>query len=120
MYKKYISKLLVFLSILGLSLTLLGLETTYAQVPNPQQEEADANSASCSVINIKSGQLALRFSPGGKSRAGLDNGNTVTWLHYVTLRGVSWAYVLVTNGPNDNVTGLKGWVNSAYLDCDTK
>ena len=31
----------------------------------------------CSVINIQKGQLAVRFSPNGKSKAGLDNGNTV-------------------------------------------
>jgi hypothetical protein len=29
----------------------------------------------CSVINIQTGQLALRFSPNGKSRAGLDYEN---------------------------------------------
>ena len=31
----------------------------------------------CKVINIQSGQLALRSSPGGESLAGLDNGNSV-------------------------------------------
>ena len=67
----------------------------------------------CDVVNIKSGQLALRFTPNGKSRAGLNNGN------HVLLRkqeGI-WAYVDVIRGPNKKVKGLKGWVNSNYLSC---
>lgn len=68
----------------------------------------------CDVINIKTGQLALRFTPGGKSRAGLNNGNVVKWLR----DGNSpWVYVRVLQGPNRRVNGLTGWVNSDYLSC---
>ncbi len=98
MHKKYTSKLAVFVSTLGLSLTLVAPQTTYAKVPNPQQNQHIANSLSCSVVNIQSGQLALRFTPGGKSRAGLDNGNTVSVIKQQKVRGVYWAYVLVTSG----------------------
>jgi hypothetical protein len=67
----------------------------------------------CDVVNIKTGQLALRFKPNGKSRAGLDNGNHVL-LH--KQEGI-WAYVTVFKGPNKKVEGLQGWVNSNYLTC---
>lgn len=67
----------------------------------------------CDVVNIQSGQLALRFSPGGQSRAGLDNGNVVSVIKTEDL----WFYVRVIQGPNSNVNGLEGWVNSNYLSC---
>ncbi len=68
----------------------------------------------CDVINIKTGQLALRFTPGGKARAGLNNDNVVKWLK----EGDSpWVYVRVIQGPNRRVNGLTGWVNSNYLSC---
>ncbi|MEA5567585.1 hypothetical protein [Anabaena sp. UHCC 0399] len=67
----------------------------------------------CDVVNIQSGQLALRFSPNGKSRAGLNNGNHLL-LH--KQQGI-WAYVTVISGANKRVEGLKGWVNSNYLSC---
>jgi hypothetical protein len=67
----------------------------------------------CDVVNIKTGQLALRFTPNGKSRAGLNNGNHVL-LH--KQQGI-WAYVTVFKGPNKKVEGLQGWVNSNYLTC---
>lgn len=67
----------------------------------------------CDVVNIKSGQLALRFSPNGKSRAGLNNGNHVL----VNKTQGIWAYVTVIRGPNTRVNGLEGWVNSNYLTC---
>lgn len=73
-----------------------------------------AQRKSCSVVNIRTGQLALRFSPNGKSRAGLDNGNTVELLKDGP--GV-WRYIRVLNGPNSRVNGLEGWVNSNYLAC---
>ncbi|MBE9018964.1 SH3 domain-containing protein [Chroococcidiopsidales cyanobacterium LEGE 13417] len=73
-----------------------------------------AQNINCSVVNIRTGQLALRFSPNGKSRAGLDNGNTVE-----SLRGGSgvWRYIRVLDGPNRRINGLEGWVNSNYLAC---
>lgn len=67
----------------------------------------------CDVKDIQTGQLALRFSPGGKSKAGLDNGNSVR----VIREQKNWAYVEVERGPNDRVKGLQGWVNSNYLRC---
>lgn len=67
----------------------------------------------CYVTNIRSGQLALRHSPGGEAFAGLNNGNTVQYL-----RGDSpWYLVTVVNGPNGAVNGRTGWVNANYLDC---
>jgi hypothetical protein len=67
----------------------------------------------CDVVNIKTGQLALRFTPNGKSRAGLNNGNHVLLKKQ---EGI-WAYVNVIRGPNKKVEGLEGWVNSNYLAC---
>ncbi|OYD95131.1 hypothetical protein CDG77_10385 [Nostoc sp. 'Peltigera membranacea cyanobiont' 213] len=67
----------------------------------------------CDVVNITSGQLALRDSPNGQSRAGLDNGNNVLLKKQ---EGI-WAYVSVVQGPNTRINGLSGWVNSNYLHC---
>ncbi|MBD2773869.1 SH3 domain-containing protein [Iningainema tapete] len=67
----------------------------------------------CNVTGIQTGQLAVRISPGGKSRAGLNNGNQVR----VIREQANWAYVEVERGPNSQVTGLQGWVNSNYLRC---
>ncbi len=30
----------------------------------------------------------------------------------------NWSCVRVLEGPNSRVTGLEGWVNSNYLDCN--
>ncbi|MEH2058646.1 MAG: hypothetical protein V7K97_21335 [Nostoc sp.] len=68
---------------------------------------------SCDVVNIKSGQLALRDSPNGQSQAGLDNGNNVLLKKQ---EGI-WAYVSVIQGSNTRINGLSGWVNSNYLHC---
>lgn len=67
----------------------------------------------CNVVNIKSGQLALRFSPGGKSSAGLNNGNEVLLKKQ---QGI-WAFVQVVKGSNSRINGLEGWVNANYLSC---
>lgn len=67
----------------------------------------------CDVVNIKSGQLALRVTPNGKSRAGLNNGNHVL----LKKQDGIWAYVNVIKGPNKKVESLEGWVNSNYLSC---
>lgn len=67
----------------------------------------------CLVVGIRTGQLALRFTPNGQSRAGLNNGNIVDVYRQ---QGI-WFYVRVVAGPNSRVTGLEGWVNSNYLSC---
>lgn len=84
-----------------------------SQVQLLQQRQASYSSDICSVINIQRGQLALRFNPNGSSRAGLNNGNTVLPLQ----RQGIWSYVRVMSGPNRQVNGLEGWVNSNYLSC---
>ena len=77
--------------------------------------QASANSqVTCTVTNIQTGQLALRFTPNGRSRAGLDNGNTVALLRQGS---APWVYVRVLQGPNRAINGVEGWVNSDYLDC---
>ena len=68
----------------------------------------------CNVVGIERGQLALRFAPGGDSRAGLNNGNAVRILR---AGSQPWVYVRVVNGPNRQVDGLEGWVNRNYLYC---
>ncbi|KAF3885998.1 MULTISPECIES: SH3 domain-containing protein [Nostocales] len=78
-------------------------------------EKTASSPESCKVINITQGQLALRSTPNGKSKAGLNNGNVVKWLRW---GAEPWVYVRVVNGPNTKVSGLEGWVNSDYLFCD--
>ncbi|HEY9653617.1 MAG TPA: SH3 domain-containing protein [Coleofasciculaceae cyanobacterium] len=106
----------ISLSVIGLNVPLVAIATPVtaknSQVTAPIQI---AQGLSCSVVNIRTGQLALRFSPNGRVRAGLDNGNTVELLQNGP--GV-WRYVRVINGPNNQVDGLEGWVNSNYLACD--
>ncbi|MFB2969398.1 WD40 repeat domain-containing protein [Aerosakkonema sp. BLCC-F183] len=93
---------LISLSVAGLNVSL----TTKAHLI--------AQQATCTVINIQTGQLALRFTPNGNARAGIDKGNTVALLR----RGSTpWVYVRVLEGPNSQVNGLEGWVNSGYLSC---
>ena len=117
---KNLTKYLVKLPLL--SLCVVGLNFTSATAGTPVTAEITkattpfhiAQGMTCSVTNIRTGQLALRFSPNGKSRAGLDNGNTVELLRDGP--GV-WRYVRVLNGPNRRVDGSEGWVNSNYLAC---
>ncbi|MGL6340444.1 MAG: SH3 domain-containing protein [Waterburya sp.] len=84
-----------------------------SQVQLQQPNQVRQSSNLCDVINIQRGQLALRFTPNGKSRAGLNNGNTV---RHFQQQGI-WSYVQVIYGPNAQVNGLEGWVNSNYLTC---
>ncbi|WP_216596359.1 SH3 domain-containing protein [Allocoleopsis franciscana] len=77
-------------------------------------ETSENPQVSCDVVNIQSGQLAVRFSPNGRSKAGLNNGNTVRWIKDGS---APWVYVRVINGPNRQVNGIEGWVNSNYLSC---
>jgi Bacterial SH3 domain len=84
-----------------------------SQIRLKQNFQATKPQIFCDVVNIKKGQLALRFSPNGKSRAGLNNGNTVKVLN----EQGNWDYVRVMQGANSRVNGLEGWVNSNYLSC---
>lgn len=77
------------------------------------QPDSEVVETYCSVTNIQTGQLALRLSPNGKSKAGLNNGNTVL---PIKTQG-NWSYVRVISGPNNRVNGLEGWVNSNYIAC---
>jgi hypothetical protein len=81
-------------------------------VPDQYQAQA-ATVVYCEVVNLRQGQLAVRFSPGGDARAGLDNGN---WVRYIEGTG-TWYLIEVVEGPNRRVNGVQGWVNSNYLDC---
>ena len=77
------------------------------------ESNSEAVESYCSVTGIQTGQLALRLSPNGKSKAGLNNGNTVL---PIRTQG-NWSYVRVISGPNNRVNGLEGWVNSNYIAC---
>jgi len=108
---------LVSLSLLSLRFSPVTLATNSSAVKSKtihQSSTLIAQEQICTVFNIQTGQLALRHSPGGESRAGLDNGNTVALLRQGNL---PWAYVRVVNGPNSRVNGLEGWVNANYLSC---
>lgn len=82
---------------------------------------AQVKPAICEVIGLKSGQLALRKTPGGISQAGLDNSNNVTLLQpdilSLSARPTPWVNVRVTNSSNNRILGIEGWVNTEYLNC---
>lgn len=105
---------LISLSVVGLNVTLVSSATTVMPKPNQPTARLISQTVTCRVVNIQTGQLAVRFSPNGKSKAGLNNGNSVTLLREGS---APWAYVRVMNGPNRAVNGLEGWVNSDYLSC---
>lgn len=107
---------LISLSIAGLNFTPSAVATT-ASLQNTKHTSSKliAQQVFCSVVNIQTGQLALRSAPTGKSKAGLDNGDTVALLRSGS--GV-WRYVRVISGPNRAVNGLEGWVNSNYIACN--
>ena len=90
------------------------IESQPVSLATPKQEAY----ARCRVVGIRTGQLALRFNPNGASRAGLNNGNVVDVYDQQDQDSITWYYVHVIRGPNSRVTGLRGWVNSNYLDCD--
>ncbi|RUS98457.1 hypothetical protein DSM106972_080860 [Dulcicalothrix desertica PCC 7102] len=109
---------LIALSLFAVNFTSVAFANS-SQINNTKTSKtllAQAPTFSCTVINLKSGQLALRFSPNAKSKskAGLDNANTVA---LIANGSGTWAYVRVTNGPNRKVNGLEGWVNSNFLSC---
>ncbi|MBE9228830.1 SH3 domain-containing protein [Phormidium sp. LEGE 05292] len=97
-----------------LSLSMMGVNLPAIAIPKNTQAQLIAQQTTCSVANIQTGQLALRFTPNGQSKAGLDNGNTVALVR----KGPNpWVYVRVLAGPNSRVNDLQGWVNSNYLSC---
>ena len=106
---------------LGMGLLILPILT-----PKQSTQSAVAQQTwgwhTCRVTGIRTGQLALRPDPDGKPFAGLNNGNIVEALigtgKFVRLNGVVWYYVKVVQGPNSQVNGREGWVNSDYLNCD--
>ena len=105
---------LLSLSLLGLTVAPAVLATTVTRDTPQASQRLIAQQVTCRVANIQTGQLAVRVSPNGKSRAGLDNGNTVA---LVRRGSAPWTYVRVIDGPNRAVNGLEGWVNSNYLSC---
>jgi hypothetical protein len=112
---KFLAKIpLLSLSVVSLNFAPAAMATTVIPENTRTSATLIAQQATCNVVNIRTGQLAVRFSPNGKSRAGLDNGNTVALLR----QGSSpWVYVRVIDGPSRGVNGLEGWVNSNYLSC---
>ena len=68
----------------------------------------------CRVDRLRSGQLAVRNSPGGQSRAGLDNGDIIE----IYKQQGNWACVRVIRPAGDRLRGIEGWVNSNYVNCD--
>jgi WD40 repeat protein len=105
---------LVTLSVVGLNCVPAATATTATPENTQATKTLIAQQVTCGVVNIRTGQLALRFTPNGESRAGLDNGNTVALLRRDS---APWVYVRVINGLNSRVNGLEGWVNSNYLSC---
>ncbi|MGA9378070.1 MAG: SH3 domain-containing protein [Phormidium sp.] len=110
---QHFTNYLVTIPLVSLSI----IDLNWLAIANPPQNSRTqlvAQQTTCSVVNIQTGQLALRFTPNGKSRAGLDNGNSVALLR----EGSNpWVYVRVLSEPNSSVNGLEGWVNSNYLSC---
>ncbi|MBD2637245.1 SH3 domain-containing protein [Limnothrix sp. FACHB-881] len=90
------------------------LGTTHLMPMMSKQGSKQTPLLRCRVVGIRTGQLALRHTPGGASRAGLNNGNIVDVYEQ---QGI-WDYVQVVSGPNRRVTGLWGWVNTNYLACN--
>ncbi|BAQ59788.1 hypothetical protein GM3708_193 [Geminocystis sp. NIES-3708] len=84
-----------------------------SQIRFQSTSQSSSSSGNCSVINIKTGQLAVRKSPDGESIAGLNNNNIVQYIK----GDFPWYYIKVINGPNSRVNGKTGWVNANYLNC---
>jgi hypothetical protein len=72
----------------------------------------------CTVRGLQRGQLALRPQPNGKPFAGLNNGDVVqAFAGTIDENNMVWDEVKVINGPNSQVEGRVGYVNSNYLSC---
>jgi|GEM_PF-2777204 RNase P/RNase MRP subunit p29 len=92
-----------------------------ANALNCNNKLAKVKPALCEVTGVRSGQLALRATPGGKSKAGLDNANNVDLLksniNTAQPSTISWIYVRVTNTSNRKIQGMEGWINSDFVIC---
>jgi hypothetical protein len=100
------------------SLIVIGLSFATPVIAQPSRSEVERGVRiyNCEVVNIESGQLALRVSPGGRPFAGLDNGDIVT-LAGKSQRGRRWVQVTVDNASNSKLNNKSGYVNSNYLSC---
>ena len=67
----------------------------------------------CRVDYLQRGQLAVRNSPGGEARAGLDNGDIVE----IYRQQGDWACIRVIRPVGDRLAGIEGWVNNNYINC---
>ncbi|KAF3883901.1 MULTISPECIES: hypothetical protein [Nostocales] len=67
----------------------------------------------CDITGVYTGQLPVLYSPAGKSKAALNNGNIVRAIRQKD----DWTYVEVARGPNTGVNRVRGWVDSHYLEC---
>lgn len=97
-------------------LILTGLGITFFS----NQARADIYDATviCTVRGLQQGQVALRPQPNGRPFAGLNNGNVVqAFTGTLDDNGGIWDEVKVIKGPNSQVTGRVGYVNSKYLSC---
>jgi hypothetical protein len=101
-----------FLAILACSAATLGL------FPVPSQADIYDAIVICEVTGLRSGQLALRHEPHGQPFAGLNNGNVVrAYGGTIAADGSIWDHVKILEGPNAQVEGYEGYVNSNYLYC---
>jgi hypothetical protein len=69
----------------------------------------------CRVDYLQQGQLAVRNSPGGEARAGLDNGDIVE----IYRQQGEWSCIRIIRPGGDRLAGIEGWVNNNYINCDS-
>ena len=103
--------------VLAILITLFGpsaLATTSPNTPPVSRQVLIAQLETCRVDRLRSGQLAVRNSPGGQSRAGLDNGDIIE----IYKQQGNWACVRVIRPAGDRLRGIEGWVNSSYVNCN--
>ncbi|OKH33801.1 hypothetical protein NIES2119_22085 [[Phormidium ambiguum] IAM M-71] len=106
MFRISILSLLIFT---GLGISVFG---------NPARADIYDATVICRVRGLQQGQLALRPQPNGRPFAGLNNGNTVqAFAGTIDENNVIWDEVKVIKGPNSQLTGRVGYVNSKYLSC---
>jgi hypothetical protein len=85
--------------------------TTPAIAQVPQNKIAQSvRTRLCQVVNIRSGQLALRATPGGRVIGRLNNGDKLTKFGTGLPR---WVSVIVERN------NQSGYVSSRYLSCES-